>query len=250
MAGHAKDLCKLENWIVKRAKKTEIGEYEKDKLPFGCATLQFHGPYYSYDQVDAFFGGIGEYLSEAEKKKIQLMAREVREGGKGLIILKNVTAGMNVAQMRDLKLGKYTTDAGDQERRGVTGFSKYIKISRHWLMDKQSQSRKRGFRDEDQWKTTWRGDNLVKLNEMLSNANREALMKIWDDLEELLTWLHKTDVVYIGMSVLVVAAQNEGKAVPIDFEHPINRSEQSFYRHKKGIIEGVKNLQKLVMHNV
>ena len=244
MAGHAEDLCKLENWIVKRASKTEIGQYEKDKPP--STKPQFHGAYYSYDKVEEALGNIGEYVSEEQKKKIRLMAEPMSVGGQGFIILKKVTAGMESAEMRDLKMGKYTADACDQERHGVTGLRKYIKMSRHWLMDKQSQSHKRGFRDEDQWKVTWTGDNLVNLKEMLFKANTKALLNIGEDLKKLLTWLDQTDVVYVGMSVLVVVAKNEGKAVPIDFEHPISKSEKSFDKHKKGIIEGLKNIQALV----
>lgn len=243
MAGHAEDLCVLRNWIVKRADKTEINEYQKDKLP--STKPKFHGPYYSPKKVIKYFEEESEDVSEEQKKKIRLMAEPMSVGGKGFIILKNVTAGMESAEMRDLKMGKYTADADDQERHGVTGLRKYIKMSRHWLMDKQSQSHKRGFRDEDQWKVTWTGDNLVNLKKMLFKANPKALLNIGKDLKKLLKWLNETDVVYVGMSVLVVVAKNEGKAVPIDFEHPISKSEKTFYKHQKGIIEGVKNLHKL-----
>ncbi len=123
-----------------------------------------------------------------------------------------------------------------------------VKVMRHHWMDKKSGSLERGYRDEDQWKQTWKGDNLEKLNEMLSNASAYALSKVKDDLKKLLIWLKQTDVVYVGMSVLVVVAENDGKAVPIDFEHPIPKSEgeNSFNKHRKGLITGVKNLLNLV----
>ena len=151
--------------------------------------------------------------------------------------------------LRDLKLGKYSASKTDQERHGVTGISEVIKIFRHALMDHISGSRARGFRDENKWKKSKSGDNLSELTAMLGIAGQHGLSNIQDNLHQLQDWAKESNVVYVGMSVLVAVdlpPNDSGKAVAIDFEHPIRDTGATFGKHKSGVLDGIMNIQAIV----
>ncbi|MBN3582463.1 hypothetical protein JYB64_08685 [Algoriphagus aestuarii] len=246
-AGHAEDLLILPDWIVKRTDAIEIGQYTSGQIPIGNAP-NFQGPFYSKAALMIALGGLGINLSQAQDDKISEMEQTIAPNGKGYMLLSNATSGMVNPELRDLKLGKHSASGTDQERHGVTGFSKTFKIFRHDMMDKFSGSSDRGFRDEDRWKTSMLGDNLDELNQMLGVAGNQSLLLIRQDLQDLWAWINSSNVVYVGMSILVVSdpTSNTGKAVAIDFEHPIRSTDDSFATHQSGILEGIMNIKDIV----
>lgn len=244
MAGHAEDLCFVGKWLVKRADSIEIAQYTSGEVPVTAPV--FHGPFYTAAEALTFLHDAGEHVAADNLAKINLMAEPMQHGGKGFMMLANATTGMAFPKMRDLKMGKHSADDADQERHGVTGLSKGFKLERHAAMDWQSGSSERGYRDEDRWKSSMLGDNLDQLRTMLERASLTALQMICHDLKKFQAWLGTTKVVYVGMSVLVVAGGEQGKAVAIDFEHPVRDNEESFTTHLKGLLVGVDNLLTLV----
>ncbi|MFN8503375.1 DUF4157 domain-containing protein [Kouleothrix sp.] len=241
MAGHEEDLCVVGNWIVKRADKTEIEQYTNRRVP--STAPKFGGPFYTADDARAFLQAHNEIISPKQDEKITKMAEPMARGGKGFMILANVTSGIADPQMRDLKMGTSTADKDDQIRHGVAEPELTAKMIRHEFMDYKSGSSERGYRDEDQWKVAWTGDNLVELKRVLDHASTSALRGVEQDLDSFENWLLATNVVYVGMSILVVVGSNIGRAVPIDFEHPIYASEASFANHKQGIEQGLAHLK-------
>jgi hypothetical protein len=244
MAGHAEDVCLVGAWVVKRADHTEINQYVNHEVP--DTAPQFSGPFYTHQAALQFLNQQNEVVTQAKVTKIQTMAVPMQAGGKGFIMLPNATAGMDDPEMRDLKMGKDTVSGTDQKRRGENIFSRTFKILRHNAMDWVSGSHEQGYRDEDQWQTSMTEDNSAPLNDMLEGSTARALVMIRNDLVKFKAWLASTEVVYIGMSLLVVAGGEEGKAVPIDFEHPIWQADDSFGTHREGLQVGVLNLITLV----
>ncbi|HKJ43239.1 MAG TPA: hypothetical protein VKA27_14175 [Sunxiuqinia sp.] len=244
MAGHAEDLCFVGRWLVKRADSTEINQYVDGETP--SIAPNFSGPFYTADEAISFLQDSGENVAQDKTDKINLMAQTMSEGGKGFMILANATSGMTNPEMRDLKMGKHSASGTDQERHGITGLAKVTKIVRHNAMDYWSSSSERGYRDEDRWKLSKMGDNTDELQRMLDRASRPALAQIDHDLAAFRLWLNATNVVYVGMSLLIVSGSNTGKAVAIDFEHPIRDTDPSFNIHKDGIVVGVDNIRALV----
>jgi hypothetical protein len=244
MAGHAEDLCFVGRWLVKRADRTEIAQYHSGEVPETAPG--FHGPFYTAQQALDFLHDAGEVVAQDKLAKIQLMAQTMQQGGKGFMLLENATTGMVSPEMRDLKMGKHTVSGTDQERHDVSGIAKVFKVLRHDAMDAISGSSVRGYRDEDRWQLSAKGDNTDQLQQMLLRASPAALGMIVRDLGKFAAWLEGTDVVYVGMSLLVVAGGTQGKAVAIDFEHPIRRADESFDTHLEGLVTGAHNLLALV----
>jgi hypothetical protein len=244
MAGHPEDLCFVGNWLVKRADKTEIEQYTAGEVP--ATAPEAHGPFYSATDALGFLLGKGASVDSDKQEKINTMAEPMGKGGKGFMMLANATAGMLIPKMRDLKMGTATADDADQERHGVKGWRKDIKLQRHAAMDDYSGSSERGYRDEDRWQTSMLGDNLDQLHRLLNRASLTALKMIFRDLLVFRAWLDTTKVVYVGMSVLVIAGGEQGKAVSIDFEHPIRDNEASYKTHLKGLVLGTVNVLDLV----
>jgi hypothetical protein len=244
LAGHPEDLCFVGKWLVKRADSIEIAQYLGREVP-PTAPL-FDGPFYTAQKALEFLHGAGENVGSEQLNKINLMAATMEPGGKGFMMLGNATTGMIIPKMRDLKMGKHTADDADQERHGVTDFDKEYKLGRHAGMDMFSGSSERGYRDEDRWKSSKFGDNLDELRPMLDRAHLAALMRILNDLATFKAWLVTTNVIYVGMSLLLVAGEDQGKAVAIDFEHPVWDTEKSFQNHQQGLLVGVNNLLALV----
>ncbi|MCE4564726.1 hypothetical protein INQ51_10425 [Maribellus sp. CM-23] len=243
-AGHEEDLCFVGRWLVKRADSTEIAQYRSGETP--AIAPDFNGPFYTAEEALQFLLADGENPGQEKMDKINLMAQTMSEGGKGFMMLANATTGMANPKMRDLKMGKHTASGTDQERHGVKGLAKVAKIVRHDAMDYWSGSSKMGFRDEDRWKLSKTGDNTDELQQMLDRSGKPTLAQIYRDLDTFRNWLDTTDVVYVGMSLLIVSGENSGKAVAIDFEHPIRRDDRSFEEHRDGIILGVDNIKRLV----
>ncbi|MBL4663083.1 MAG: DUF4157 domain-containing protein [Flavobacteriaceae bacterium] len=246
-AGHAEDLCILADWIIKRTDVIEINQYVNSEVP-GVAP-NYRGPFYTLGTLRAVLEEKGIALSLAQQLKVQTMSEDIAHGGRGFMLLENATSGMAAPALRDLKLGKHSASGTDQERHGISGISKGLKIFRHNIMDFASGSASRGFRDEDRWKSSKIGDNLDALNAMLGTAGPVGLLRVRVNLQELWEWAHASNVVYVGMSVLVVVdppPNDSGKAVAIDFEHPIRDSDASFETHKAGLLEGIMNIKNIV----
>lgn len=244
MAGHAEDLCFVGKWLVKRADSAEIAQYQHGEVP--ATAPVFHGPFYTAPEALKFLNDAGETVASDKLAKINLMAATMLSGGKGFMMLQNATTGMTSPEMRDLKMGTHTVSGTDQERHGVSGIAKVFKVLRHDVMDEISGSSKRGYRDEDRWQLSKTGENTDRLQWMLNRASEAALDMIFNDLGRFKGWLGTTQVVYVGMSLLVVAGDDQGKAVAIDFEHPIRDSDESFKMHQEGLVTGVNNLLDLV----
>lgn len=244
MAGHPEDICVTSDWIVKRADATELQQYQAGEVP--PTAPGFGGPFYTATAAIGFLTNAGQALSGAQTLKINTMAGPMAQGGKGFIILENATRGLNAPVLRDLKMGTATADDADQERHGVTGLSKEFKLARHAVMDIASGSAARGFRDEDAWKQDKTGDNLAALNTTLEGADVMALLMIDDQIDQIAVWVTTSPVIYVGMSILLVVSGGTGKAVAIDFEHPIRRNEPSFDMHRAGLLLGLETLKKMV----
>jgi len=237
----------LPDWIIKRTDVTEISQYENNEIP-GVAP-DYRGPFFTVEGLQAAFTHEGVTLNVSQQQKVLTMSEGIASGGRGFMLLENATSGMVNPALRDLKLGKYSASRTDQERHGVTGISEVIKIFRHALMDYISGSRTRGFRDKNRWKTSKTGDNLSELNVILVTAGQRGLSQIQDNLQQLRDWVNESNVVYVGMSALVAVdppPNDSGKAVAIDFEHPIRDIDDSFETHKSGMLEGIMNIQAVV----
>ena len=246
-AGHPGDLCLLPDWIIKRTDITEISQYENNETP-GVAP-DYRGPFFTVDEMRAALKHEGVTLNDSQQQKVLTMSEGIASGGRGFMLLENATSDMVNPALRDLKLGKYSASRTDQERHGVTGICEFIKIVRHAIMDHWSGSRARGFRDENRWKTSKTGDNLSELTAMLDTAGQHGLSNIRDNLHQLQDWVNESNVIYVGMSVLVVVdppPNDSGKAMAIDFEHPMRGRDDSFETHKSGLLEGLVNLRVIV----
>lgn len=244
LAGHPEDLCFVGKWLVKRADSAEIAQYLSGNVP--PSAPQFLGPFYTAQGALDALDDAGEVVAADKLAKIQLMAQTMSVGGKGFMLLANATSGLYRPEMRDLKMGKHTVSGTDQERHDVTGLGKVFKVLRHDAMDLVSGSAERGYRDEDRWQLSPMGDNTDTLQHMLDRASFPALHMIHDDLANFKRWLASTTVIYVGMSLLVIAGGDHGKAVAIDFEHPIFNTDESFAIHLEGLLTGANSLLDLV----
>ena len=63
------------------------------------------------------------------------MAEAVSPGGKSLIVMSSAKRGNPRADLKDLKLGKYTASGTDQTRRGTSGIGTTTKTLQHDWMD-------------------------------------------------------------------------------------------------------------------
>jgi len=247
-AGHAEDICFIGNWLLKRADATEVAEYQGGQLP-GIAS-NFHGPFNHWARVHSYLTTTLNVVPTIDQQNKMKEMHSTKSATQQFLLLQNATTGMINPVLRDLKLGKHTASGTDQDNRGTGTVAKAFKIFQHDVMDKYSGSREMGFRDEDAWKEDKFADNTAQINNLLNGATLTGRQQIFTNLSDMSNWLMQTHVVYIGMSILIVVGGPgggvEGKAVAIDFEHPIRDTEESFTKHRDGMLIGIQNMLKIV----
>jgi len=260
MAGQGDYVGLASGYGIKKPDRYELTQYLNKKIPSTAPKLVGTVEGGANDIIESLEKG-GIVVSAEEREKIEALGRKWREAT--YIIISSATAELTNSGLTDVKVGTHTALYGDQVARGRLKKVAWElgKNARVEADDRESGSREKGYRAEDFFKThrkRWGGlkDGITaemieeEFTTFLREVTVDQKLQVIFQLNQLKTWLMNSDVVYVAMSVLIVYGTDRnhravGRAVPIDFEHPITIEQygtDEFNKAKEGAITGIQTL--------